>query len=73
MDVQHSKTEASVKALAQQHNESHTEDQQEDTKLDITNDADTSAQILFNKTQTDDQMLLAVSNQTSVVGGTVLG
>ena len=70
MDVQHSKTEASVKALAQ---ESHTEDQQEDTKLDITNDADTSAQILFNKTQTDDQMLLAVSNQTSVVGGTVLG
>ena len=62
VNVQQSKTEASTKGLetAKQLNESHT-DPQEGNKLDLTPEEDMNAQVLFNKTQTDDQMLLAVS------------
>ena len=62
VNVQKSKTEASTKALetAKQLNES-LSDPQEDNKLDMTPEEDASAQVLFNKTQTDDQMCLAVS------------
>ena len=77
---QQSRTEASVKAIetAKKHNESLTgdlSDPREDNKLDLTPDEeDTSAQMLFNKTQTDNQMLLAVSNQNSdAAGETTLG
>ena len=73
-NVQQSKTEASTKALqtAKQLNES-LSDPQEDNKLDMTPEEDANAQVLFNKTQTDDQMCLAVSQQVSANTGVVLG
>ena len=64
-NVQQSKTEASTKALEiAKQNESLTadiSDPNENNKLDTTPEEDANAQVLFNKTQNDDQMLLAVS------------